>query len=73
MASCKDYCHPQRLLPSSKIIAILKDYCHPQTGLDPDEAISYRPISLLSVGYKLLERLIYNRLLPVFGPLLPRE
>ena len=51
----------------AKIIAILKP------GKSPKEAGSYRPISLLSVCFKLLERLIYNRLLPVVDPQLPRE
>ena len=51
----------------AKIIAILKK------GKNPDEAASYRPISLPSIGYTLLERLIYNRLLPLVDPQLPRE
>ena len=51
----------------AKIIAILKP------GKSPEEAGSYRPISLLSVCFKLLERLIYNRLLPVVDPQLQRE
>ena len=53
----------------AKIIAILKP-CKTQS---PEEAGSYRPISLLSVCFKLLERLIYNNLLPVVDPQLPRE
>ena len=57
----------QKILRRAKIITILKPSKH------PDEAASYRPINLLSVGYKLLERLIYNRLLPVVDPQLPRE
>ena len=34
---------------------------------------SYRPISLLYVPYKILERLIYARLEPLIDPLLPKE
>ena len=34
---------------------------------------SYRPISLLCVPYKILERLIYTRVEPIVDPLLPRE
>ena len=34
---------------------------------------SYRPISLLCVPYKILERLIYARVKPLIDPLLPKE
>ena len=34
---------------------------------------SYRPISLLCVPYKILERLIYARIEPLIDPLLPTE
>ena len=34
---------------------------------------SYRPISLLCVPYKILERLIYARIKPIVDPLLPGE
>ena len=34
---------------------------------------SYRPISLLCVPYKILERLIYARVEPLVDPLLPKE
>jgi len=34
---------------------------------------SYRPISLLCVPFKILERLIYARVDPIIDPLLPRE
>ena len=34
---------------------------------------SYRPISLLCVPYKILERLIYTRVKPFIDPLLPKE
>ena len=34
---------------------------------------SYRPISLLSIPYKIVERLIYARVEPLVAPLLPTE
>ena len=34
---------------------------------------SYRPISLLCVPFKVLERLIYAGVNPIINPLLPRE
>ena len=34
---------------------------------------SYRPISLLCVPYKILERMIYNRVEPIVDPLFPKE
>ena len=34
---------------------------------------SYRPISLLCVPYKILERLIYARVEPLINPLLPKD
>ena len=34
---------------------------------------SYRPIPLLCVAYKILERLIYARVEPLIDPLLPKE
>ena len=56
-------CMQRTQIPKSwrraKIIAILKP------GKSPYEAGSYLPISLLSVYFKLLERLMYTRLLPV--------
>ena len=33
----------------------------------------YRPISLVCVSYKILERLIYGRVEPIIDLLLPRE
>lgn len=51
----------------AKVIAILK------TGKPANEASSYRPISLLSVCYKILERLIYNRISPIIEDVLPPE
>ena len=47
-----------RIWRRSKVIAILKP------GKDPHSASSYRPISLLSVCFKVLERLILRRVTP---------
>ena len=49
---------------SAKVIAIEKP------GKDPNLAASYRPISLLSVCYKLLERLILQRISPTVESIL---
>lgn len=51
----------------TKVIAVLKP------GKPEDNPSSYRPISLLSVGYKLLEKLLYNRLMPLVDENLPNE
>lgn len=51
----------------AKIIAFNKP------GKDGSEANHYRPISLLSNCYKLLERLIYNRIAPVIDKVLPKQ
>ena len=64
MTNCMQRTKISKSWRRAKIIAILKS---------PEEAGSYRAISLLSVCFKLLQRLIYNRLLPVVDPHLPRE
>lgn len=51
----------------SKIIAILKP------GKPSNEAKSYRPISLLCITYKLLERVILTRISPLLDCTLPPE
>ena len=50
------------------VVAIPKP--KPQPVADPK---SYRPISLLCVPYKILEKLIYARVEPLIDPLLPKE
>ena len=45
----------------------------PKPGKPVDDPKSYRPISLLCVPYKILERLIYARVEPLVDPLLPKE
>ncbi|XP_063634857.1 uncharacterized protein LOC134805492 [Cydia splendana] len=54
-------------LKRAKIIAILKP------GKSDDKVESYRPIALLSVIYKLLERIIYNRISSVINNSIPQE
>ena len=56
-----------REFKQTKIIAILKP------GKPADNPSSYRPIALLSVCYKLLERLLYNRKQPLIEDNLPTE
>ena len=51
----------------SKVIAVLKP------GKCPKQVDSYRPITLLSVTYKLLERLVYNRISPILNANIPPE
>ena len=51
----------------ASVVAIVK----PMKSLgDPK---SYRPISLLCILYKIMERLIYARIEPIIDPLLPQE
>ena len=45
----------------------------PKRGKPLGDSKSYRPISLLCVPYKILERLIYARVEPLIDPLLPKE
>ena len=45
----------------------------PKPAKPVGEPKSYRPISLLCVPYKILERLIYARVEPLINPLLPKE
>ena len=51
----------------SKVIAILKP------GRDQDDPKNYRPISLLSVAYKVLERMLFQRISPLIEEVLPPE
>ena len=45
----------------------------PKPMKPPEEAKSYRPISLLCVPFKIIERLIYARPKLIVNPLLPQE
>jgi len=51
----------------AKVIALQKP------GKDPHVAANYRPISLLSVCYKLLERIVLQRINPVVEDLLSMD
>lgn len=51
----------------SKIIGILKP------GKSPDDPKNYRPIALLSVIYKLVEKMIYSRIKSKIDSILPPE
>ncbi|XP_047992992.1 uncharacterized protein LOC125231576 [Leguminivora glycinivorella] len=51
----------------SKVIAILKP------GKTPDDPANFRPISLLSVTFKLLERILYNRIKDEVDKHIPAE
>ncbi|KAG5900551.1 hypothetical protein JTB14_022858 [Gonioctena quinquepunctata] len=51
----------------TKIVAILKP------GKPQELPKSYRPIALLSCCYKLLERLLHNRICPAVDVLIPVE
>ncbi|VVC39079.1 Reverse transcriptase domain, partial [Cinara cedri] len=56
-----------KLFKKTKIIAILKP------GKPATDPTHYRPISLLSTTYKILERLILNRIRPEIVKILPVE
>ena len=45
----------------------------PKPSKPVGDSQSYRSISLLCVSYKILNRLIYNRIEPIVDPLLPKE
>ena len=45
----------------------------PKPGKPVGDPKSYRPISLLCVSYKILEKLIYAHVEPLIDPLLPKE
>ena len=45
----------------------------PKPSKPVEDPQSYRRISLLCVQYKILKRLIYNRVEPLVGPLHPKE
>ena len=66
-STCMEYKKLPKFWKMAKIIAVLKP------NKPADWPKSYRPISLFSVTYKLLERLIYNRILPIVESLLPEE
>jgi hypothetical protein len=54
-----------KLFKRAKVISIIK------SGKDATDPVQYRPISLLSVVYKLLERLILQRIQPLIEYVTP--
>ena len=64
-------CMAQKTIPSvwrkAKVVAI------PKPGKDPSSPKSYRPISLLCITYKLYERLLLQRLMPLIDTKLTRD
>lgn len=55
------------IFKNAKIIAVSKP------GKPKDLPQSYRPIALPSISYKLLERLILNRISPTFDRIVPAD
>ena len=64
---CLLTCKLPRIWRRDIVIAILKP------NKPKDEPKSYSPILLLCIPYKIVERLIYNRISPVIDPQLPQE
>ena len=56
-----------RMWRRATVVSLLKP------GKPVSEAPSYRPISLLCSSFKLLERVLLNRIYPIIDPLLPPE
>lgn len=54
-----------KVFQKSKVVAMLKP------GKDGNETAHFRPISLLSITYKALERLILNRIEPIIDKQVP--
>lgn len=56
-----------KVFKRAKIITVLKP------GKDGTDVSHHRPVSLLSIAYKLLERMILNRLQPFIDDFIPKE
>ncbi|KAL1448195.1 hypothetical protein WDU94_012261, partial [Cyamophila willieti] len=68
MNNCLHNMEIPKLWRKTRVVALLKP------GKDPQEAKSYRPISLLCHLYKILERMILNRIAdPVDQSLIPEQ
>ena len=67
LSSCLRHLKIPKIWRRALVVAI------PKPHKPPEDAKSYRPISLLCVPFKILERLIYARVEPIIDPLLPRE
>ena len=66
-STCMEHKKMLKSWKMAKIIAVLK----PKNPADSPK--TYRPISLLNATYKLLERLIYSRILPIVESILLEE
>ena len=64
-------CLRQLKIPKVWRRALVVTISKPSKSLENPQ--SYRPISLLCVPYNILERLIYNRVEPMFDLFLPKE
>ena len=60
--NCLERCRVPKQWRQAKVIAL------PKPKKDPNKPENYRPISLLSHGLKLFERLIYNRTVELLDP-----
>lgn len=67
LSACLRYLKLPKIWRCAKVIAL------PKPNKPSEDPKGYRPISLLCVPYKLLERLILARLTPVIDPQLPKE
>ena len=67
LSSCLRHLRIPKIWRRALVVAI------PKPHKPPKDARSYRPISLLCVPFKILERLIHSRVEPIIDPLLPRE
>ena len=67
LSSCLHHLKIPKIWRRALVVAI------PKPMKPAEDPKSYRPISLLCVPYKILERLIYTRIEPIVDPLLPRK
>ena len=67
MSCCMERCKIPKIWRRATVIAL------PKPNKPRDDPKSYRPISLLCIPFKLLERLIHGRINPIIDPQLPHE
>ena len=67
LSSCLRYLKIPKVCGRVLVVAV------PKLSKPVEDPQSYRPISLLCVPFKILERLIYNRVEPIVDPLLSKE
>jgi len=67
LSSCLQHFKLPKIWRRAAVVAI------PKPKKPPGDPKSYRPISLLYVPFKIIERLIYTRVEPIVDPLLPQE